>query len=202
MTKWSLRAGIRIALVLAIGASGIDLGYAQSVEGWRAGPSKDATMAVGQRFVCRGPDCTQDLACLYAAAPPRPPASRWLKVEDVTNDKVWPWKEVEYWLAYKLNELYPGLINDPAAPATNWSIPDRPLTFEIDGEDFAERIYSIKTPSGTLTVPLYFWTSAGRLFTMFCSVHDTSIGRSRTPIHRLLSALHPGEPKRDIPKRF
>ena len=196
----SLRLAAASLVVIAVGVSSSKA--ETSVPGWTAGPAADATMDVGQRFTCDGPDCGGGFTCLYAAAPPRPPASRWLKVEDVTNPAVWPWGPVENWLAHKVNEVAGPVIPDPAAPASDWAIADKPLVFDLNGEGFARRIYSVKASGGALSVPLYFWTSKGRLFTMFCAIEGERLGRVRGAVHRLLSELHPGEPKRDIPERF
>ncbi|MER0237498.1 hypothetical protein [Fulvimarina sp. MAC8] len=177
--------------------------HAQSVTGWSAGPAADATMDVGQHFKCNGPDCGGGFTCLYAAAPPRPAGARWLKVEDVTNPKVWPWRSVETWLGTKLNEIEAGVVEDPSLPVSEWAARDNPVTFKIEEEGFARRIYSPNSRQGNLTVPIWFWTSEGRLFTMFCAIDGPRISKVRGPIHRLLSELHPGEPVRDdIPTRF
>ena len=177
--------------------------HGQSLPGWSAGPAKDATMDVGQRFECNGPDCDGGFSCLYAAAPPRPAGARWLKVQDVTNPKVWPWRAVETWLGTKLNEMEPGAVENPSLPVGEWAARDTPVTFEIEEEGFARRVYSPNSRQGNLTVPIWFWTSKGRLFTMFCAIEGSRVSNVRAPIHRLLSELHPGEPVRDdIPTRF
>ncbi|EAU42903.1 hypothetical protein FP2506_08676 [Fulvimarina pelagi HTCC2506] len=176
---------------------------AQAIVGWSAGPAQDATMAVGQRFECDDADCDGGLTCLYAAAPPRPAGARWLKTNDVTNSKVWPWRSVETWLGTKLNEVADNTIEDPSLPVSEWATRDTPIIFDIDGEGFARRVYTPHSKRGSLTVPIWFWTSEGRLFTMFCAIESRRISEVRAPIHRLLGALHPGEPVRDdIPTHF
>ncbi|RFC66056.1 hypothetical protein DYI37_00860 [Fulvimarina endophytica] len=160
-------------------------------------------MAVGQIFKCEGEDCAGGFTCLHAAAPPRPPGARWLKIEDVTSETVWPWLAVETWLGTKLNEIRPGTVPDPSLPVGQWASKDDPITFDLDGEGFARRVYSPYVRNRDLSVPIWFWTSKGRLFTLFCAIENASLADVREPIHRLLSDLHVGEPVRDdIPTRF
>ncbi|MEN3792059.1 hypothetical protein [Fulvimarina sp. MAC3] len=193
----------RFVLFSLIASLAFPSANAQPVPGWSAGSSKDATMDAGQLFTCKGPDCAGGFTCLYAAAPPRPAGARWLKVEDVTNPKVWPWRAVETWLGTKLNEIEAGIVEDPSLPVGEWAARDNPVTFKIEDEGFARRVYSPNSRQGNLTVPIWFWTSKGRLFTMFCAIEGPRISKVRAPIHRLLSELHPGEPVRDdIPTRF
>lgn len=194
--KSALFAGLLVALVP-------QPTFAQErVAGWSATSSADATMDVGQRFDCTRPDCPETFACIHAAAPPRPAGARWLKTEDVTNPDVWPWGPVEAWFAAKLNEIRPGSVDDPLAPSSQWAGSDEPITFAIGENDFARRVYDVTTRGGRSLIPIYFWTSKGRLFTMFCHLQRARLSDARPAIHDLLSALHPGEPKADIPTRF
>ncbi|MDY8107554.1 hypothetical protein U0C82_00135 [Fulvimarina sp. 2208YS6-2-32] len=194
---------VRLAAGLVALGLGMSSGAAEPVSGWSAGPDEDATMAVGQIHRCDGPECLGGFSCLYAAAPPRPPASRWLKPEDVSNPKVWPWRSVETWMGTKLNEMASNPIEDPSLPVSEWSARDEPVVFEIKGEAFARRVYSPYVNDRDLTVPIWFWTSGGRLFTMFCAIDGMQLSEVREPIHALLSELHPGEKIRDdIPKHF
>jgi len=189
--------GILVAVTAAIGLSAGGMARAQTedLKDWRAGPSDDAVMEIGQRFDCVGPDCPTGLSCLYALGPNRPPGSWPVTTEFMLDEEKMPWSDFEFWLVAKAKALRPVLADDPLVRSDRFARRTPATVVDLESGEYVTRSYGIVSKRNSYMLPAYFWTVKGRLAVMFC-VHAPSVEvarQARPQIGALLQYLRPEE---------
>ena len=183
--------GVLVA-VLAVAAGIVAAGaQAEAPRGWAAGPAEDAVMEIGQRFDCTGPGCPDDLSCLYALAPTRPPGSWPIDTAFMLDQQRMPWADVEAWLFEKAKALRPDLAYDPLVRPGNFKARTDPRAVEMPGGEYVVRNYRLAAKRGSLDLTTYMWSVKGRLRITFClrPAAQPSLRPAVPPVEALLADL-------------
>ena len=177
-----------LAIIAGIVAAGAQ---AAAPRGWAAGPAEDAVLEIGQRFDCTGPGCPDNLSCLYALAPTRPPGSWPIDTEFMLDTKRMPWADVEGWLFEKAKALRPELAYDPLVRSDRFAARTSPEVVPLQGEEYVVRNYRLATKDGGFDLTTYMWSVKGRLRITFClsPSADASLRPVPVPIEALLADL-------------
>ncbi|NDW05719.1 hypothetical protein [Jiella pacifica] len=183
--------GLLVA-VLAVAAGIVAAGaQAEAPRGWAAGPEEDAVIEIGQRFDCAGPGCPEDLSCLYALTPTRPPGSWPIDTAFMLDKERMPWADVEGWLFEKAKALRPNLAYDPLVRPSNFTARTEPKAVELQGGEYVVRDYRFLAKRGSLDLTTYMWSVKGRLRITFClrPAAEASLRPTAPAVEALLADL-------------
>ena len=193
---------IRVTLVISLAVTAMIAVVAASAAsdapaGWSFGPEEDAVIEIGQRFDCDGADCPEDLSCLYALGPPRPPGSWWIDTEFMLDAKRMPWKDVEFWLVEKAKGLRPTLANDPLVRSDRFASSTEPKAETMPSGEYVVRRYVIAGKRQGFDLSAYLWNVKGRMSIVAClrPASGSALRTVSSQVQDLLAFLRSGEKK-------